>query len=176
MPQITKRLVESAEVRDKDYIIFDSEIPGFGARILPSGKRSYLVQYRIGRKFRRAIGNYADSIVSKRLAGGAASASFQGVRRSLRRRPFRLERLDQHLVEPELLGFPEILESDDHAVPAPPRRFHIGPEEPIPNRKTETIIAIGFGGVGAVVDRCVSGVTTTVRNIPSSAFGKRTLP
>ena len=53
MPKITKRLVESAEVRDKDYIIFDSEIPGFGARILPSGKRSYLVQYRIGRKFRR---------------------------------------------------------------------------------------------------------------------------
>ncbi len=53
MPKITKRLVESAEVRDKDYIIFDSEIPGFGVRILPSGKRSYLVQYRIGRKFRR---------------------------------------------------------------------------------------------------------------------------
>ncbi|MEQ8694092.1 MAG: site-specific integrase [Gammaproteobacteria bacterium] len=53
MPKITKRLVESAKVRDKDYIIFDSEIPGFGARILPSGKRSYLVQYRIGRKFRR---------------------------------------------------------------------------------------------------------------------------
>jgi len=53
MPKITKRLVEAAEIRDKDYIIFDSEIPGFGARILPSGKRSYLVQYRIGRKFRR---------------------------------------------------------------------------------------------------------------------------
>jgi integrase len=53
MPKITKRLVEAAEVRDKDYIIFDSEIPGFGVRILPSGKRSYLVQYRVGRKFRR---------------------------------------------------------------------------------------------------------------------------
>lgn len=53
MPKITKRLVEAAEVRDKDYIVFDSEIPGFGARILPSGKRSYLVQYRVGRKCRR---------------------------------------------------------------------------------------------------------------------------
>ena len=53
MSKITKRLVEAAEVRDKDYIIFDSEIPGFGARILPNGKRSYLVQYRVGRKFRR---------------------------------------------------------------------------------------------------------------------------
>jgi integrase len=53
MPKITKRLVEAAEVREKDYIIFDGEIPGFGIRVLPSGKRSYLVQYRAGRKFRR---------------------------------------------------------------------------------------------------------------------------
>jgi integrase len=53
MPKITKRLVEAAEVREKDYIIFDGEIPGFGIRVLPSGKRSYLVQYRVGRKFRR---------------------------------------------------------------------------------------------------------------------------
>ena len=53
MPRITKRLIEAAEVREKDYIIFDGEIPGFGIRVLPSGKRSYLVQYRVGRKFRR---------------------------------------------------------------------------------------------------------------------------
>ncbi len=53
MPKITKRLVEAAEVRDKDYVLFDSEVHGFGARILPSGARSYLVQYRIGRRWRR---------------------------------------------------------------------------------------------------------------------------
>jgi integrase len=53
MPKITKRLIENAEVKDKDYIIFDSDIPGFGARILPSGRRSCLVQYRVGRSYRR---------------------------------------------------------------------------------------------------------------------------
>ena len=53
MPKLTKRIVEAAEARDKDYIIFDSDLPGFGIRILPSGKRSYLVQYRVGRSFRR---------------------------------------------------------------------------------------------------------------------------
>ncbi len=53
MPKITKRLIENAQVKDKDYIIFDSDIPGFGARILPSGRRSYLVQYRVGRSYRR---------------------------------------------------------------------------------------------------------------------------
>jgi hypothetical protein len=67
MPKITKRLVEAAEIRDKDYIIFDCEIPGFGIRILPSGKRSYLVQYRVGRKFRRmslGLRDAADSVSS----------------------------------------------------------------------------------------------------------------
>ena len=53
MPKITKRIVEAAEPREKDYIIFDSDLPGFGVRILPSGKRSYMVQYRAGRTFRR---------------------------------------------------------------------------------------------------------------------------
>ena len=45
MPKITKRLVEAAEVRTKDY--------GFAVRVLPSGKRSYIVQYRIGTRYRR---------------------------------------------------------------------------------------------------------------------------
>lgn len=53
MPKLTKRFVEAAEPREKDYIIFDSDLPGFAIRILPSGKRSYLVQYRAGRTFRR---------------------------------------------------------------------------------------------------------------------------
>ena len=53
MPKITKRLVEAAEVRDKDYIICDDELPGFGVRVFPSGKRAYIIQYRIGTRYRR---------------------------------------------------------------------------------------------------------------------------
>ncbi len=53
MPKITKRLVEAAEVRDKDYIICDDDLAGFAVRVLPSGRRSYIVQYRIGNRYRR---------------------------------------------------------------------------------------------------------------------------
>lgn len=59
MPRLTKRIVENLSIEDKDYITFDSTLNGFGVRILPSGKRSYLVQYRSGGRTRRiAIGQH----------------------------------------------------------------------------------------------------------------------
>jgi len=53
MPRITKRLVDAAEARQAEYFIWDSEIPGFGLRVLPSGRKGYVVQYRAGRRSRR---------------------------------------------------------------------------------------------------------------------------
>lgn len=57
MPKITKRVVDASEVRDKDYVIWDDELPGFGLRVFASGKRSYVIQYRTaGRSRRYTIG------------------------------------------------------------------------------------------------------------------------
>lgn len=57
MAKLTKRVVDAAEVRDKDYFIWDDDLPGFGLRVFASGKRSYLVQYRAaGRSRRYTIG------------------------------------------------------------------------------------------------------------------------
>ena len=54
MPKLTKRVVDNAEVRPAEYFIWCDELPGFGVRIYPSGKRSYLVQYRADGRSRRA--------------------------------------------------------------------------------------------------------------------------
>jgi hypothetical protein len=43
MVKITKRVVEAAEAQEKDYVIWDDELPGFGHRVFSSGKRSYVI-------------------------------------------------------------------------------------------------------------------------------------
>jgi len=53
MAKITKRVVDAAESREKDYVIWDDELPGFGLRVFASGKRSYVIQYRLGGRSRR---------------------------------------------------------------------------------------------------------------------------
>lgn len=53
MPKLTKRLVDAAEVRGAEYFIWDDDIHGLGLRILPSGRKGYVVQYRVGRRSRR---------------------------------------------------------------------------------------------------------------------------
>lgn len=56
-PDHKKRVVEAAEVRERDYLIWDDELPGFELWIFSSGKRSYVIQYRTsGRSRRYTIG------------------------------------------------------------------------------------------------------------------------
>ena len=50
MSKLTKRVVDAAEVRASEYFIWDEELPGFGLRVLPSGRKRYIIQYRAGRR------------------------------------------------------------------------------------------------------------------------------
>lgn len=53
MAKITKRVVDAAEPGEKDYVIWDDDLPGFGLRVFTSGKRSYVIQYRAAGRSRR---------------------------------------------------------------------------------------------------------------------------
>ncbi|WP_159716140.1 site-specific integrase [Geminicoccus flavidas] len=47
MPKIGQKLVESLRADPaRDYKVFDEEIRGFGLRVFPSGKKSWIFQYR----------------------------------------------------------------------------------------------------------------------------------
>jgi len=54
---VRRKALRNAEAREKDYLIWDDELPGFGLRVFSSGKRSYVIQYRTrGRSRRYTIG------------------------------------------------------------------------------------------------------------------------
>lgn len=53
MPRLTKRAVDSLEPGSRDLIVFDDQVKGFGVRVLPSGQKTYLAQYRSGGRTRR---------------------------------------------------------------------------------------------------------------------------
>jgi integrase len=59
VPRLTKRIVEAAAPAACEFVIWDGDIPGFGLRILPSGTKTYLVQYRVGIRSRKlSLGPY----------------------------------------------------------------------------------------------------------------------
>lgn len=43
---LTKRYVESLKPAGAPVVVFDAGLAGFGVRVMPSGHRSYFVQYR----------------------------------------------------------------------------------------------------------------------------------
>jgi integrase len=53
MAKLTKRTVDALRASARDLIVFDDEVKGFGVRVLPSGQKTYLAQYRSGGRTRR---------------------------------------------------------------------------------------------------------------------------
>jgi len=53
MGKITKRSVDALSTKTRDYFYWDTQIPGFGVRVSPKGRKTYTVQYRIGGRTKR---------------------------------------------------------------------------------------------------------------------------
>ena len=81
--RITKRAVDAIEPRAVDVYLWDQDLPGFGLKVTPAGRKVYLVQYRLGgrkgRTRRVTIGRHGEltptqaRAEAKRLLGEIAA-------------------------------------------------------------------------------------------------------
>lgn len=46
--RLTKRAVDAAVASERDWFLWDSELAGFGLKVSPTGRRTYVCQYRVG--------------------------------------------------------------------------------------------------------------------------------
>ena len=60
MPRLAKDTVDAAESASKCYVLWDGDMAGFGLRVYPSRKRTYIIKHRNGRRSRRfTIGSHS---------------------------------------------------------------------------------------------------------------------
>jgi integrase len=81
--RITKRAVDAAKACSADSYLWDRELSGFGLKVTPAGRKTYLVQYRLGgrkgRTRRVTIGKHGEltptaaRVEAKRLLGEIAA-------------------------------------------------------------------------------------------------------
>lgn len=53
--KITKRTVDALQASSRDLFLWDEELTGFGIKVTPSGRKSYVLQYRVPGLGRRAF-------------------------------------------------------------------------------------------------------------------------
>lgn len=62
MTKLMKRTVDALDVTGKEYFVWDNEVPCFGVRVLPSGRKTYVIQYKVGGRGgetrRKALGQH----------------------------------------------------------------------------------------------------------------------
>jgi integrase len=62
--RLTKRAIDALEPRAKPFIAYDADVAGFGVRVMPSGLKSFIIEYRPGaggrkvKKRRMTLGRY----------------------------------------------------------------------------------------------------------------------
>ena len=108
MPKLTKRVVDDIQPTVSRAISWDSELRGFGLLVLPSGVRSFILQYRTseGRSRRLTLGRFgvitvdeARKIAREKLVEVANGGDPLGERRSFREAPTMGDLFDRYLVE-----------------------------------------------------------------------------
>lgn len=67
MPKLTKTTLDTAEIKDKAYFVWCSDLPGFGVRVFPTGKKTFYVDYynQDGQRKRMSIGPFGKLTVEE---------------------------------------------------------------------------------------------------------------
>ena len=55
MSKLTKKSVDDTNALPKPYLLWDGELRGFGLQVLPSGVKTYILQYRNGARSSRRL-------------------------------------------------------------------------------------------------------------------------
>ena len=71
MGKLTNRTIEAPAPREIDYIAWDDDVPGFGVLVMPSGRKSFVLQYRTGRRSRRMVLGYVNVVTPEQARGMA---------------------------------------------------------------------------------------------------------
>lgn len=95
--KLTKKAIDTAAVSDRDEFLWDAEIKGFGVRIWPSGRKTFVAKYRVGggrsgatRRF--TIGTYGILTVdearaaARKLLGSVTQGADPAAERQAKRR------------------------------------------------------------------------------------------
>lgn len=92
MPKLTKTILDASELRADPYFVWCSELPGFGARVFPTGKKSFYCDYRTnGQRRRMSIGAASKMTVeearkaARMLLGGVLKGEDPAMDRKTRR-------------------------------------------------------------------------------------------
>lgn len=95
MAKITKRSIDAFKPEAREQFLWDTELRGFGLRVSPRGKKTFIIQYRNGGRTRRmSLGAYgaltpdqARDLARRRLGEVAGGADPSATRQRERRAP-----------------------------------------------------------------------------------------
>ena len=77
--KLSKPIVDAAGPDAAEYTLWDSEVPGFGLRVRPSGAKSFVLMYRAGGRLRKlTVGQYGSR---RRCPQGSQEGSDQAANR-----------------------------------------------------------------------------------------------